>query len=191
MDTVIVGLGNPGAEYEATRHNVGFMIVDRLVQRCQGRWKKQGAARVARVCLHDVSFWCIKPETFMNLSGNAVRGFLSREAPKQLIIVHDELDLEVGILRLKCGGGTGGHNGLKSLKEQLGPLMEQAWRLRFGIGHPGSKSLVSDYVLSAFVRDEQVLKAETIERAVDTLGEMLVTTDYARIVGALHAPQKE
>ena len=158
---LIVGLGNPGNEYEDNRHNLGFWFVDRLAGDLKVSLAAQGKffGRVAR----DGDRWLLQPTTFMNHSGQAVAAlarFYKIEA-QEILVVHDELDLPPGTIRLKQGGGNGGHNGLKDIQAHL--ATPDFWRLRLGIGHPGERTEVINYVLKAPRREEQ----ELIDRAID------------------------
>ena len=158
---LIVGLGNPGNEYEDNRHNLGFWFVDRLASDLKVSLTAQGKffGRVAR----DGDRWLLQPTTFMNHSGQAVAAlarFYKIEA-QEILVVHDELDLPPGTIRLKQGGGNGGHNGLKDIQAHL--ATPDFWRLRLGIGHPGERTEVINYVLKAPRREEQ----ELIDRAID------------------------
>jgi peptidyl-tRNA hydrolase, PTH1 family len=150
---IIAGLGNPGREYEQTRHNAGFWLLDQLAQSCGGTWRmdKNYHAEIAKIMIAGRSVWLMKPQTFMNRSGHAVVPFMRfyRLAPESLLVAHDELDILPGEVRIKQGGGNGGHNGLKDIQAQLGT--PNFWRLRLGIGHPRSihsKQEVADFVLS-------------------------------------------
>lgn len=161
---LIVGLGNPGGEYEATRHNVGFWLVERLARQLKATLAPQSkffgnAARAGEL-------WLLCPSTFMNRSGQSVAALARfyKIEPEQMLVVHDELDLPPGGLRIKRGGGTAGHNGLKDIQAQMGSA--DFWRLRVGIGHPRdsqSQQGVADYVLHAPRKEEQ----ESIDRALD------------------------
>ena len=158
---LIVGLGNPGNEYEDNRHNLGFWFVDRLARDLKVPLVAQGKffGRVAR----DGDRWLLQPTTFMNHSGRAVAAlarFYKIEA-QEILVVHDELDLPPGAIRVKQGGGNGGHNGLKDIQAHL--ATPDFWRLRLGIGHPGERTEVINYVLKAPRREEQ----ELIDRAID------------------------
>jgi len=158
---LIVGLGNPGNEYEDNRHNLGFWFVDRLARDLKVPLVAQGKffGRVAR----DGDRWLLQPTTFMNHSGQAVAAlarFYKIEA-QEILVVHDELDLPPGAIRVKQGGGNGGHNGLKDIQAHL--ATPDFWRLRLGIGHPGERNEVINYVLKAPRREEQ----ELIDRAID------------------------
>jgi PTH1 family peptidyl-tRNA hydrolase len=145
---LIVGLGNPGAEYEATRHNVGFWLVDQFADKLKATLAPQGKffGRTARAG----DLWLLQPTTFMNRSGQSVAALASfyKIAPAEILVVHDDLDLPPGGIRLKQGGGNGGHNGLKDIQARLGT--PDFWRLRLGIGHPRELNLaqqVADFVL--------------------------------------------
>jgi PTH1 family peptidyl-tRNA hydrolase len=163
---LIVGLGNPGRDYEETRHNAGFWFCARLAQ----TW---GAALSSESRFHGFvgrnaqSIWMLLPQTFMNRSGQAVSALarFHRIAPAEILVVHDELDIPPGQLRLKFGGGMGGHNGLKDITSHLGT--QDYWRLRIGIGHPGDRNEVVNYVLKPPRRDEQAEIDAAIERAID------------------------
>ena len=166
---LIVGLGNPGHEYEATRHNAGFWWVDEFARMHQFAFKMENKFHglAARGPVHGREIFLHKPQTFMNGSGRAVAALAQfyKIAPQHILVVHDELDLPPGAARLKLGGGHGGHNGLKDIIAHLGS--KDFWRLRIGIGHPGERTDVSDYVLSAPRREEAGLIEQAIQRAQD------------------------
>jgi PTH1 family peptidyl-tRNA hydrolase len=168
---LIAGLGNPGTEYERTRHNAGYWWVDAIAERKRADWKKESkfAGHVAKVEEGGREFWLLKPATFMNLSGRSVGNFMRffQVEPAELLVVHDELDLAPGVVKLKMGGGTGGHNGLTDIVEKL--ATKDFWRLRIGIGHPGDKNLVPDYVLKKARREEQEAIEPPFERSLDLL----------------------
>src|SRR5512139_2297393 len=167
---LIVGLGNPGRDYEETRHNAGFWFCARLAQ----AW---GIALAPESRFHGIvgrgrgpaSVWMLLPQTFMNRSGQAVGALarFHRIAPAEILVVHDELDIPPGQLRLKFGGGMGGHNGLKDIAAHLGT--QDYWRLRIGIGHPGDKNVVADYVLSSPSTPERELIESAVARALDLM----------------------
>ena len=170
---LIVGLGNPGAEYEATRHNAGFWWVENIARASQIQLSPESKffGRVAR--LKSPEAWLLTPTTFMNASGQAV-GALARFyriAPENILVVHDELDLEAGVAKLKKGGGHGGHNGLKDIAAHLGS--KDFWRLRLGIGHPGKAEEVINFVLHKPSREESDLIDSAIERSARLLPELL------------------
>jgi PTH1 family peptidyl-tRNA hydrolase len=169
---LIVGLGNPGPEYEQTRHNAGFWLVDNLASslpaaRLQRETRFQALVAKSAIGGHEV--WLLEPQTFMNRSGQSV-GALARFykiAPDEILVVHDELDLAPGVGKMKKGGSAGGHNGLKDITAALGT--QDYWRLRLGIGHPrtqSSQQAVADYVLHRPRKEEQVLIEEAIDKSV-------------------------
>lgn len=166
---LIVGLGNPGREYEATRHNAGFWWVDEFAQKNKFVLKAENKfhGMVARNMVHGRELYLLKPQTFMNVSGRSVGAlvqFYKIEAA-QILVVHDELDLPPGSAKLKLGGGHGGHNGLKDIIAHLGT--RDFWRLRIGIGHPGDRAEVANFVLNAPRKEEQVLIEGSLQRAQD------------------------
>ncbi len=180
VSALIVGLGNPGPRYAATRHNFGFMALDALIDRARELGGAPKAALSGRKDLEAAvlslpvlpggafaQFACVKPLTFMNLSGRAVRVALDfyKLAPTDVLVVHDELDLPLGRMRLKRGGGNAGHNGLKSLTQDLGS--PDFVRLRLGIGRPEPGRDVAGYVLEPFGRDETPLVRRVLPAAVE------------------------
>jgi len=164
---LIVGLGNPGREYESTRHNAGFWWVDEFAQANQCSFKAEGKFHgvAARGNVRSHELFLLKPQTFMNVSGRAVGAMTQfyKILPENILVVHDELDLPPGSAKLKLGGGHGGHNGLKDIIAHLGT--RDFWRLRIGIGHPGERSAVSNYVLNAPRREEFELIVHAMQRA--------------------------
>jgi len=166
---LIVGLGNPGKEYEATRHNAGFWWVDELARLHNVHFKADSKFHglIAKANLHGHEVHLLKPQTFMNVSGRAVGAVAQfyKIEPAQILVVHDELDLPPGSAKLKLGGGHGGHNGLKDIIAHLGA--KEFWRLRVGIGHPSERAEVVNYVLNAPRKEEQVLIDEALQRAQD------------------------
>lgn len=173
MDEIrlIVGLGNPGAKYERTRHNAGYWWVDAIAERKRASWSKESkfSGWLAKVEEGGRELTLLKPATFMNESGRSVGALVRffRIDPADMLVVHDELDLPPGVVKLKKGGGTGGHNGLNDIADVLGT--KDFWRLRVGIGHPGHRDLVSDYVLDRARREEQELIDPALERSLDLL----------------------
>lgn len=163
---LIVGLGNPGPEYADTRHNAGFWLVDRLAARLDCELRRDAKFHGLAANAREAGVWLLEPQTFMNRSGVAVAALARfyRVPPAEILVVHDELDLPPGQLRLKFGGGLGGHNGLKDIVAHLGT--QDFWRLRLGIGHPGERNEVINYVLKPPRREERDLIEETIERAL-------------------------
>lgn len=168
---LIVGLGNPGAEYEPTRHNAGFWFVDELVRHCQQSFRAEARfhSDVARCLLQGAECRLQKPQTYMNRSGQAVRALMQffRIPVDQILIVHDELDLPAGTVKLKLGGGHGGHNGLRDLISHLDS--REFYRLRIGIGHPGHKDQVVDYVLKQPGKQDRQLIDTAIQAALDVM----------------------
>jgi peptidyl-tRNA hydrolase, PTH1 family len=159
----IVGLGNPGRSYERTRHNAGYLVADELAERHKGSWRKRKKAEAAPISLGLNNVTLLKPTTFMNNTGSAV----SDHKPEDLIVVHDDLDLEAGTVRVKVGGGAGGHNGLRSIIERLGNVFV---RVRIGIGRPPAGVTVTDYVLSrmdSVVKDAIPNAADAVEFVVE------------------------
>ncbi|TVQ50050.1 MAG: aminoacyl-tRNA hydrolase [Gammaproteobacteria bacterium] len=171
---LIVGLGNPGPRYEQTRHNAGFWFADLLAERAGGRFAMEAKfqGELVRIVLVGDELRLLKPQTFMNLSGQsagAVARFF-KLAPEQVLVAHDELDLPPGTARLKRGGGHGGHNGLRDLIRHIGA---DFWRLRVGIGHPGHRDQVTDYVLTRAPAAEETLIRESLAEAADAVEQML------------------
>jgi PTH1 family peptidyl-tRNA hydrolase len=168
---LIVGLGNPGEKYERTRHNAGYRWVDAIAERKRAAWKKETkfSGWTTRVEEGGREFFLLKPATYMNESGRSVSAFMRffKIEPDDLLVVHDELDMPPGAVKLKRGGGTGGHNGLEDIVDALGT--KDFWRLRVGIGHPGHKDLVADYVLDRARRAEQDAIDPPFERSFDLL----------------------
>ncbi len=162
---LIVGLGNPGAEYAETRHNAGFWFCERLARELGASFTRESRYHgfVARLRLDGEDLWFLMPQTFMNRSGQAVRALTQffRIEAAEMLVLHDELDLPPGQMRLKFGGGLGGHNGLKDITAHLGT--QDYWRLRIGIGHPGDRNEVVNYVLKPPRREER----EEIDAALD------------------------
>ena len=163
---LIVGLGNPGAEYSETRHNAGFRFCERLAAELGARFNHESRFHGLVANARDAGVWLLMPQTYMNRSGQAVGAFARfyRIAAAEILVVHDELDIPPGQLRLKFGGGLGGHNGLKDTSAHLGT--HDYWRLRVGIGHPGDRSEVVNYVLKPARRDEQTQIDEALDRAL-------------------------
>lgn len=184
---VVVGLGNPGPEYVATRHNAGFWFVDELVRRHGGRLKteRRYGGEAGRVTVGSTDLWLLKPMTYMNRSGLSIRSICDYLSvpPEQLLVAHDDLDLPPGAARLKLGGGAGGHNGLTDAISHLG---EGFWRLRLGIGHPGSRGDVIDYVLQRAGAEQERLTRDAVARAADELPRLLAE-GAEKVMNRLHA----
>ena len=188
---LVVGLGNPGAEHEDTRHNAGFWFVDELARRHELRLKPERRynAEAGRGEIAGLPLWFLKPMGYMNRSGQSVRAFCDYlQLPSdQVLIVHDELDLPPGVARLKRGGGAGGHNGMKDVIAHLG---EDFWRLRIGIGHPGQREMVIGYVLERAGAVEERLIREAIELAVAEFPRLL-TDGAEKMMNRLHTSPPE
>ena len=166
MIKLFVGLGNPGPEYAATRHNAGFWWIDALARELKVQLQPERSywGLAARATVQGQALWLLQPQTFMNLSGKSV-GALARFfkiQPEQILVAHDELDFAPGQVKLKKGGSHGGHNGLRDIHAQLGS--GDYWRLRLGIGHPGDKSEVTSWVLKKAPSDQQQAIAESAAR---------------------------
>ena len=184
---LVVGLGNPGGQYEFTRHNAGKWFVRLLAEHCQAQFKLETKfkAEVARTHIGNREIWLLSPTTYMNESGLAVGSFAHfYKIPAEAILVaHDELDLPVGTIRLKQGGGAGGHNGLRSVTNQLGS--KDFVRLRIGIGHPGLKDRVHDYVLSKPKPADFEAMIQAMQDCGTVLDDMLAG-DIEKAMNALH-----
>ncbi len=172
---LIAGLGNPGRKHERDRHNVGFWFVSRLAsgERVELKTVAKYHGRVGKLERPAGELWLLLPQTYMNLSGKSV-GTLSRYyriQPEEVLVVHDELDFPPGVAKLKLGGGVAGHNGLKDIAAQLGT--HGFWRLRIGIGHPGNKNLVADYVLKPPPSFERDLIEAALARCMEVSGLLL------------------
>jgi PTH1 family peptidyl-tRNA hydrolase len=158
LDLLVAGLGNPGREYERTRHNLGWLVLDELARRHGGSWRSKFSGSFAEVRLGDLRLGLLKPETYMNESGRAVgeAARFYKVEPEGLLVVHDDVDLEPGRLQARAGGGLAGHNGLRSLAQHLGS--QEFERLRIGVGRPGrgDPRSVSDWVLSGFAPEDDV-----------------------------------
>jgi PTH1 family peptidyl-tRNA hydrolase len=184
---ILAGLGNPGAQYERTRHNAGFWFVERLARSLgvELRSEPRYRALAARTSAHGEDLWLVAPQTYMNVSGAALAPlarFYKIEA-RDVIVAHDELDLPAGSARLKLGGGFAGHNGLRSITEQLGT--RDFWRLRIGIGHPGDKNRVHDYVLEVPRAEERAAIDAALARCLD-IAPLLLAGDYEAAMRRLH-----
>ncbi len=185
---VIVGLGNPGSKYTETRHHAGFWFIEEVARTYSATFRtdKKFHGEVAKVSIEGKEIWLLKPDTFMNLSGRAVQSLLSfyRITAEQLLVAHDEIDLDPGTAKLKTGGGHGGHNGLRDIINQLGT--KDFHRLRIGVGHPGSKDQVVDFVLHNASRDERMLIDSDIDDAVRVLPD-LASGAFEQAMQKLHS----
>lgn len=184
---MVVGLGNPGPEYAVTRHNAGFWFVDELARRHGGRLKaeRRYGGDAGRITVGRNDLWLLKPMTYMNRSGLAIRSICDYLSipPQQVLVAHDDLDLPPGTVRLKLGGGAGGHNGLSDAISHVG---EGFWRLRLGIGHPGSRGDVIDYVLRRAGAEQERLTQEAVLRAADEFPRLL-DEGAEKVMNRLHA----
>lgn len=189
MIRLFVGLGNPGPEYEATRHNAGSWWTDALAQRLGVRLVAERGYRgqVARVAKPGATpFWLLQPMTFMNLSGASVAALARfyKIEPAQILVVHDELDLQPGQVKLKFGGSHAGHNGLKDVHAQLGT--PDYWRLRLGIGHPGDRAEVVNWVLKKPAPADREAIAQAVDRSLGAV-DLLLAGDMDRALALVHA----
>jgi PTH1 family peptidyl-tRNA hydrolase len=189
---LLVGLGNPGTRYAGNRHNIGYMAVDEIVRRHGfGPWRSRFQGALAEGRLGELKLLALKPETYMNESGRSVGEAVRfyKIEPDALLVFHDDLDLRLGKVKVKRGGGAGGHNGLRSIDAHIGPDYR---RVRLGIGHPGHKDLVYPYVLKDFSKDE----AKAVDKLVDAVaGELpkLIAGDegaFMSRIAHLMAPPK-
>ena len=187
MLRLLVGLGNPGPEYEDTRHNAGFWWIDAVCRPLGATLVHERAwhARVARVNRAEGRLWLLQPQTYMNVSGRSVAALARfyRIEPAEILVAHDELDLPPGQLKLKLGGGHAGHNGLRDIVAQLGSA--GFWRLRLGIGHPGVKAEVVDYVLRKPPAAQREAIAQSIAASLDAL-DLLLAGEMERATMRLH-----
>ncbi len=183
---IIVGLGNPGPEHVLTRHNAGFWFVDALASRLGGRFRSHTKflGDICRVPYAGGEISLLKPTTFMNRSGHSIRALSEylKVPAGEILVVHDELDLPVGEARFKLGGGHGGHNGLRDTITQIGT---DFWRLRLGIGHPGDKSQVIDYVLRRAPKEEEEAILGSVANALDAL-QVFLEQGAEKAMNGLH-----
>jgi peptidyl-tRNA hydrolase, PTH1 family len=184
---IIAGLGNPGPEHLTTRHNAGFWFVDVLARRHGGEFRdyRKYSGETARINIEGRDLVLLKPTTYMNRSGLSVRQLSDffKVPPEEILVAHDELDLPVGAVRLKHGGGHGGHNGLRDTIAHIG---ENFWRLRLGIGHPGNKAEVIDYVLTRAPRTEEDLILDAVNTAADCM-PLVIEQGAERAMTKLHS----
>ncbi len=193
MIKLFVGLGNPGPEYTDTRHNAGFWWIDALADQLRVTLTQDKAwhGMAARTTFQGKTIWLLKPQTFMNLSGRSVAALARffKIAPHEILVAHDELDIVPGQMRLKRGGSHAGHNGLRDIHDQLGS--DDYWRLRLGIGHPGVKSEVVNWVLKKPMLAHRQAIDECIERSMQAL-PFLLNDEVAKATMLLHTrPAKQ
>jgi len=188
MIRLLVGLGNPGPEYEATRHNAGFWWIDAAARQLRASLipERSYFGLTARVNRPEGPVWLLEPMTFMNLSGKSVAALARffKIAPQEILVVHDELDLLAGQMKMKLGGGHAGHNGLKDIHAQLGSA--DYWRLRLGIGHPGVKAEVVSYVLRKPPIEQREVIDKSIESSMAAL-DLILAGDMERAMMKIHA----
>ncbi len=198
MLKLIVGLGNPGEKHEQDRHNAGFWLCDKIADYLGARFTLDAKMRglIAQGKFQGNDIWLLKPATFMNLSGESVGAFarFKKILPNEILVAHDELDLKPGTIRLKLGGGTGGHNGLKSISSHLST--PDYWRLRIGIGHPrdtvekgAPHQEVASFVLKRPRKDEEELINGSIQKAIDVFTD-LMAEDPSTAMKPLHTNPK-
>jgi peptidyl-tRNA hydrolase, PTH1 family len=188
MIRLLVGLGNPGPEYEATRHNAGFWFIDAVARELRAKLAPERSyfGLMARVARPQSPIWLLEPMTFMNLSGKSVAALARffKIAPDEVLVAHDELDLLPGQVKMKFGGSHAGHNGLKDIQAQLGSA--DFWRLRLGIGHPGERAEVVNYVLRKPLSEHRDAIDKCIEQSVSAL-DLLLDGDMERALMKIHA----
>lgn len=188
MIRLLVGLGNPGPEYEATRHNAGFWFVDEVARKLGANLaiERSYSGRAVRVNRSDGPVWLLQPLTFMNLSGKSVAALARffKIAPSEILVAHDELDLLPGQVKIKLGGSHAGHNGLKDIQAQLGSA--DFWRLRLGIGHPGVKAEVINYVLRKPLAEQREAIDKSIEQSIKAL-DLLLSGNMEHAMMKIHA----
>jgi len=188
---LIVGLGNPGSKYARTRHNAGFWLVEELARRHGATFRSEPRhhGELARARVGSDELWLLKPMSYMNHSGgpvHSVAGFY-KVPVESILVAHDELDFPAGVVRLKQGGGAGGHNGMRDIIGQMG---DPFWRLRIGIGHPGDRAAVLDYVLGCPQMQEERLIQDAVQAAVDIV-PLLFTEGPQKAMNRLHTRNTE
>ncbi|MCX7234141.1 MAG: aminoacyl-tRNA hydrolase [Burkholderiales bacterium] len=193
MISMMVGLGNPGPEYEQTRHNAGFWWADAVARQIKASWviDKNHQALVARTAVNGQTLWLLKPQTFMNLSGRSVAGLARfyKIEPAAILVAHDELDIAAGEARLKFGGGHAGHNGLRDIHAQLGS--GDYWRLRLGIGRPDERADVLNWVLKKPPLEQRIAVEQAVERGLTALPALLAgDTAQATLLVHTSKPQR-
>ena len=188
MIRLLVGLGNPGPEYEATRHNAGFWFIDEVARQLRVNLSPERSyfGLSARVNRSEGPVWLLQPMTFMNLSGKSVAALARffKIAPNEILVAHDELDLLPGQVKIKLGGSPAGHNGLKDIQAQLGSA--DFWRLRLGIGHPGVKAEVINYVLRKPITEQREAIDKSIEQSIRAL-DLLLAGNMEHAMMKIHA----
>lgn len=187
MIRLIVGLGNPGPDYLGTRHNAGFWLVDQIAAKYNITFKNEGKffAQIGKFNYKNNDIYLLKPQTYMNLSGKSVLAVANfyKIAPSEILVIHDELDFLPGIAKFKQGGGHGGHNGLRDIDRVIG---KDYLRLRIGIGHPGDKNKVADYVLKNPKLEEKLEIEESMSKIIQVL-ELVLSDDINTAIKHLHS----
>jgi PTH1 family peptidyl-tRNA hydrolase len=189
---VLAGLGNPGAGYAGHRHNMGFMAADAIAARWRASpWRKKFQGEIAEAEIAGTRVLLLKPMTYMNLSGQSVAAALDffKLEPSALTVFHDEIDLLLGRVKVKAGGGHGGHNGIRDIMAHLGPDFR---RVRLGVGHPGEKGLVHNHVLQDFAKAERELAAKVIEAVADEVPRLVAGDEggfMSRVAYLLQPPK--
>jgi len=188
MIRLLVGLGNPGPEYEDTRHNAGFWFIDEVARKLGVHLAPERSyfGKAARANRSEGPLWLLEPMTFMNLSGKSVAALARffKIEPGEILVVHDELDLQPGQVKIKLGGSAAGHNGLKDIQAQLGTA--DFWRLRLGIGHPGVKAEVINYVLRKPIAEQREAIDKSIEQSIKAL-DLLLSGNMEHAMMKIHA----
>ncbi len=170
----IIGLGNPGKKYEETRHNLGFNVVDKIITKETSSWQKgQARYKASSFFRNSRKIWCVKPQTYMNTSGRPIKNFIEyyKVSPSETLVIVDDVELALGTLRIRKAGSSGGHNGLKSIIDQLSTGGFP--RLRLGIGRPENKVPLEQYVLSNFSEEEKKIKEKMVDNAVQAINCIL------------------
>ncbi len=182
---IIVGLGNPGKDYHSTRHNVGFWLVDHLVRPASFTSEKKFSGDCAKISISSNPIWLLKPQLFMNRSGLAIKQLASfyKIQVENILVIHDDLDLQPGIAKIKKGGGHGGHNGLRDTINQL--QSKDFYRLRIGIGHPGNKNDVSNYVLGSPSKSDLLVIEQAIDNSLNVM-DLIVEGKIDLAMNQLH-----
>ena len=188
---LIVGLGNPGKQYESTRHNAGYWFVDHLSDKFVANLQRKDKffGYIATANIEGNSLYLLKPDTFMNLSGKSVQALASfyRIDTSEILVAHDELDIGAGEIRLKTGGGHGGHNGLRDIIRCLG--QQNFYRLRIGIGHPGHASQVTSYVLNNPSSEDRQQIEKSVDKAAEQIGKIVIG-QFESVMQALHTRKR-
>ena len=189
---LVIGLGNPGSRYSGTRHNAGFWFVDRVAEKfsCSFSRAHKFTADIARLRSDDIDCMLLKPLTLMNDSGRSVQAMMAyyNITPKQILVVHDEIDFDPGTIRIKKGGGDAGHNGIRDIITNIGT--NDFLRIRIGVGHPGHRDRVIGSVLGKPTRAERKLITEAIDKGLEVFPQILAG-DYQKAMNQLHSDNQE